>query len=93
MELAPVAFRKARAQIKADGAAIWELLVSATCVENLAGTLEGSQTAAAATLFANAYGVVVDDVLMEIVSVTSSDVAGTPCVYRVVVRRPLAQAR
>ena len=88
MELSPVAFRKARGQVRSDETVLLELLVSATCVRVLAGFLDGSETAAATTLFGNAYGVMIDDVLMEIETVTWSDVAGSPCVYRLILRRP-----
>ena len=88
IELAPVCFRKGRAQIREDGAVIWELLVSASRVSSIAGSLNGSESAAARSLFANAHGVLVGGDLMEIETVTSSDVGGLPCVYRLLLRSP-----
>ena len=46
----------------------WELLVSASAVSGIVGSLGYS---AADVLFARAYGVLVDDALLEVVSVTS----------------------
>lgn len=91
IELAPVAFRKARPLQRADGSSGWELLVSAVCVEAIAGSLEGSETRAAEALFGGAQGVVIDGVLMAILLVTSSDVGGKPCVYRLGLQRPVSQ--
>jgi hypothetical protein len=91
-ELAPVVFRKARQAASAltvapDKAARWELMVSATAVQKLVGSLGYS---AASVLFATAFGVVIDGVLMEVVSATESEVFGTPYVYRLVLQAPLA---
>jgi hypothetical protein len=87
VELAPAVFRKARAT-GADGkAAQWELMVSATAVNAIVGSLGYS---AASVLFETAFGVLVDGVLMEVESVTESEVGGSPYVYRVVVKEPLA---
>ena len=91
IELAPVVFRKARPVPRADGSAEWELLVSAACIQAIAGSLDGSETRGAAALFASAQGVVVGGVLMKILLVTSSDVSGKPCVYRLVLQRPASQ--
>src|SRR3984885_45974 len=67
VELAPVVFRKARAP-GADGkAAQWELMVSATAVNAIVGSLGYS---AASVLFETAFGVLADGVLMEVESVT-----------------------
>jgi hypothetical protein len=41
-------------------------------------------------LFADAFGVLVDGVLMEVVAVTNSQVKLSPYLYRVVVKEPLA---
>ncbi len=91
VELAPVVFRKARQAASAlsqtaDKAVRWELMVSATAVEGLVGSLGYS---AASVLFATAFGVLVDGVLMEVVSATQSEVFGTPYVYRLVLSAPL----
>ena len=87
MELAPVVFRKARATTAEGKAAKWELMVSATAVNALVGSLGYS---AASVLFAVAFGVLIDGVLMEIESATESEVGGAPYVYRVVLNAPLA---
>ena len=44
---------------------------------------------AAGVLFATAFGVLIDGVLMEVVSATESEVFGVPYVYRLVLRAPL----
>jgi hypothetical protein len=91
VELAPVVFRKARQAASAlsvtvDKAARWELMVSATTVNALVGSLGYS---AASVLFATAFGVLIDGALMEVISATESEVFGTPYVYRLVLRAPL----
>jgi hypothetical protein len=90
VELAPVVFRKARQAASAltvDKATRWELMVSATAVQKVVGSLGYS---AASVLFATAFGVVINGVLMEVVSATESEVFGTPYVYRLVLRAPLS---
>ena len=87
VELAPVVFRKARATVAVGEAATMELMVSATAVDALVGSLGYS---AASVLFATAFGVLVDGVLMEIESATESEVGGTAYVYRLLLREPLA---
>jgi phage-related minor tail protein len=90
-ELAPVVFRKAREAASTETAAgkvaRWELMVSATSVNGLVGSLGYS---AASVLFDTAFGVLIDGVLMEIVSATGSDAFGTPYVYRLVLSAPVA---
>jgi hypothetical protein len=87
VELAPVVFRKARETAAEGKAAKWELMVSATSVNGLVGSLGYS---AASVLFGTAFGVLIDGVLMEIVSATGSDAFGTPYVYRLVLSAPVA---
>ena len=89
LPLSPVVYRKARATVTAGKAARWELLVSATVVETLLGSLA---YASASVLFATAFGVLSDDELLEIVSATEEQLFGQPYVYRLVLRAPLAQA-
>jgi hypothetical protein len=94
VELAPVVFRKTRQaasalSAKVDKAARWELMISATAVQGLVGSLGYS---AASVLFATAFGVLIDGVLMEVVSATESEMFGTPYVYRLVLQAPLALA-
>lgn len=86
VELAPVVFRKARATGTEGKAAKWELMVSATAVNAVAGS---SGYSVASVLFAGAFGVLIDGVLMEIESATESKAGGTPYVYRLVLRAPL----
>jgi len=86
-ELSPVVFRKARPRATKDGAR-WELLVSAISVSGILG-LTGVTDASA--LFAGAFGILVGDSLMEIEAVSTSDMNGSPYVYRVLLRAPLAK--
>jgi hypothetical protein len=88
LPLAPVAYRKARATVAAGKAAKWELLVSAITVENIVGSLAYFS---ASVLFADAFGVLSDDELLEIESATEEQVFGRPYVYRLLLRAPLAQ--
>lgn len=88
LPLAPVVYRKARATADVGKAARWELLVSATVVQSLVGSLA---YASASVLFAAAYGVLSDDELLEIESATEEQVYGQPYVYRLVLQAPLAQ--
>jgi hypothetical protein len=87
VELAPVVFRKARVTMAEGKAAQWELMVSATAVNAVVGSLGYS---AASVLFATAFGVLIDGVLMEVEAMTESEVGGVPYVYRVLVKEPLA---
>jgi hypothetical protein len=88
LPLRPVVYRKARATVAEGKAAKWELLVSASVIESLVGSLT---YASASVLFAAAYGVVSDDELLEIESATEEQVFGQPYVYRLVLRAPLEQ--
>jgi hypothetical protein len=87
VELAPVVFRKARTTVAEGKPAKRELMVSATAVNALVGSLRYS---AASVLFATAFGVLVDGVLMEVESATESEVGGAPYVYRLMLQEPLA---
>jgi len=86
--LAPVVYRKARATVAGGKAARWELLVSATVVEALVGSLA---YASASVLFATAYGILSGDELLGIESATEEQAFGQPYVYRLVLLAPLAQ--
>ena len=66
-----------------------EMLVSASAVSAIVGSLGYS---AANVLFAVAYGVVVDEVLMEVVSATEMEINGASYVYRVILKTPTALA-
>ena len=87
-ELSPVVFRKARPQLAGD-VPRWELLISAVSVNGLIG-LTGMVDASA--LFAGAFGVVVGEDLMEIESMSTSEMDGAPYIYRVVLRAAAAKA-
>ena len=89
LPLAPVVYRKARATVAEGKAAKWELLVSATAIESLVGSLA---YASASVLFANAYAVLCDNQPFEIVSATPEQAFSQPYVYRLILRAPLAQA-
>lgn len=88
LPLAPVTYRKVRATVAEGKADKWELLVSATVVGNLVGSLA---YASASVLFAEAYGVLSDDELLEIESATEEQAFGQPYLYRLVLIAPLAQ--
>jgi hypothetical protein len=88
LPLAPAVYRKARAILAEGKPAKSELLVSATAIEKMVGSLA---YASASVLFANAYGVLADDELLEIVSASPEEAFGEPYVYRLVLRGPLAQ--
>jgi hypothetical protein len=88
LPLTPVVFRKARATVAQGKPAKWELLVSATAIEAVVGSLA---YASASLLFAQAFGVLVDDELLEIFSATEEQVFGRPYIYRLMLHAPLAQ--
>ncbi|HEX3570739.1 MAG TPA: hypothetical protein VHU44_07940 [Acidobacteriaceae bacterium] len=86
--LAPVVFRKARAQSVAGKPVPPELLVSATVVERTVGSLE---YASASVLFATALGIVIDDELFTIENAATEQAFGNAYLYRLTLRAPLAQ--
>jgi hypothetical protein len=88
VELAPVVFRTARATVSEGKAAKWELLVSASSVLELAGSMGYG---AAEALFGAAFGVLIDGVLMTVESTTAAEVGGAAYLYRLVLRAPIAQ--
>jgi hypothetical protein len=79
--LGPVCFRKVRPTV--TDAAQYELLVSATAVEAMVGSLEYES---ARLLFGAAAGVLVDEELLEIVAATSAEAFGETYLYRLKVR-------
>ncbi|MDP9040228.1 MAG: hypothetical protein M3O02_13315 [Acidobacteriota bacterium] len=87
LPLAPVVFRKARASAPPGKPPRSEMLVSASIVTRLAGS---QSFASASALFASALGVLVDDVLFEILASTEEQVFGQPYVFRLVLRVPQA---
>ena len=88
VEMSPVVFRKARPRLGQD-IPRWELMVSAISISSVLG-LTGVTDAS--ELFAGAFGVLVDSSLMEIESVSTSDMNGSPYVYRVLLRVPATKA-
>lgn len=86
--LAPVVYRRARAIATKGKPARWELLVSATAVNQVVGSLA---YASASVLFATAYGVLSDSELFTIESATAEQLFGQPYLYRLVLQAPQAQ--
>lgn len=87
IELAPAVFRKARAKVAAGKAAQMELIVSAAAVT---GLVANSGFASASALFATAFGVLLDEALMTIVSASEIEAGGSICGYRLLLREPAA---
>jgi len=87
--LAPAVFRKVYGAAAKDSHASRELLLSATAVEALTGSRD---FAAADALFATAFGIVVDDVMLAITSVTEVEAGGIICGYRIGLREPAISA-
>ena len=96
--LSPVVFRRLRPKLPSSVTrpgktpTQYELLVSVTAVNALAGTC-GYESAD--SLFAAAYGVLLPEtdlpgVLLEIQSASWSEVGGAPYLYRLLLRAPLA---
>jgi hypothetical protein len=87
VEIGPAVYRKVLAK-RVDGKGERaELLVSATRILELAGTL---QYASPSVLFAQAAGVMVGETLMQIVGATSSELFGQPYLYRLQLRGALS---
>jgi hypothetical protein len=87
VELGPVVLFAGKTQTGAQKTRV--LLVSASAVKGIVGSLGYS---AADVLFAGAYGVLADDVLLEVVSVTEQEAGGVPYMYRLTLREPAALA-
>ena len=79
--------RKARATISVNKGPRWELLVSATAVEALVGS---TAYESASVLFANAFGVLIDETLMEIEAATTAQIFGAPYLYQLLLRAPVS---
>ena len=87
--IGPVALRRVRATTgtaQNSRATAYELLVSATSIVNLLGTLAFDS---ADLLFAQAAGVVVDDTTCEIVWAASAEAFGSVYLYRLGLRAPV----
>ncbi|HEY6413610.1 MAG TPA: hypothetical protein VIX42_07980 [Edaphobacter sp.] len=80
VELAPVVLERGSGTTR-------QLLVSPNAVNALVGSMGYS---AASVLFADAFGVLVDGVLMEVESVTGTELGGAPAIYRLALREPIA---
>lgn len=91
--IAPVVYRRLRPRLPSSPATAnsqapqYELLISATAINALIGSIAYSS---AATLFAIAYGVLIDGTLLEIESATYSELGGAPYLYRLLLRSPQA---
>ena len=87
VELGPVVFRRTRVNATEGKAAQREMVVSASTVEALTGSLGFG---AASVLFASAFGVLVDEALLTVVSATEMEVGGVVCGYRLLLRETAA---
>ena len=90
VELRPVVLRRVRPKIataETERPAEYELLVSASAVERIVGSLAYES---ADVLFAQACGVMVDGELMEITSATSTEGFGSVYLYRLGLRASAA---
>jgi len=88
--IGPAVLRKVRAKIataETERPAEFELLVSASAVAKIVGSLEYQS---ADLLFASACGVVVDGELLEVTSVTSAEGFGSVYLYRLGLRASAA---
>lgn len=90
LPLSPAVFRKARAVMSEGEPAAYELLLSATAVEQCVGAL---QLSSADTLFAQALMVVIGGKLFPIESVTSSVANTRTYLYRLLLRAGQQQAQ
>ena len=79
VELAPVALERGNGTTRT-------MLVSATAVNGLVGSMGYS---AASVLFGDAFGVLVDGVLMEVESVAETELGGAAYIYRLMLREPV----
>jgi hypothetical protein len=89
VQLAPVAFRNAAAQAAEKKARRRELTVSATAVEALTGSQEFSSANA---LFASAFGILIDDALLTIATITELEAGGAVYAYRLSLRESIENA-
>ena len=87
VELGPVVFRRTRVSATEGKPALREMVVSASAIEALTGSLNFSS---ASVLFASAFGVLVDEALLTVVSATEMEAGGVVCGYRVLLREATA---
>jgi hypothetical protein len=83
VELIPAVFRTSSSKPAKDGTKQHELLLSATAIEALTGSAD---FAAANALFATAFGILVDDTLLTILSAEEIEAGGSICGYRLLLR-------
>jgi len=89
VELSPATFRNTSAKIAEGKATQRDLIVSASAIETLtSSTAFGS----AESLFASAFGVLIDDRLLTILSATEMEAGGAVFAYRLTLREPIANA-
>lgn len=87
--ISPAVFRNAAAVVAEGKAGRRDLIVSATAVE----ALTSAETFGSAdALFTSAFGVLVDDVLLSIVSSTELEAGGAVYAYRLALREPIENA-
>jgi len=84
--IGPAVFRRVRATLTDGKGERAELLVSATTILRIVGSLG---FASASVLFAQAAGVVVNGTLLQIVGAGSSEIFGQPYLYRLQLRGAL----
>ena len=89
VELTPVVFRNIAARTANGKAPQRDLLVSATAVEALTGS---QNFTSARELFNSAFGVLVDDALLTIVSATELEAGGQVCGYRLALQETVSGA-
>ena len=87
VELGPVVFRRMRVSATEGKPELREMVVSASAIEALTGSLSFSS---ASVLFASAFGVLVDEALLTVVSATEMEAGGVVCGYRVLLREATA---
>lgn len=89
VEVSPAVFRSTSAKVAEGKAARRDLIISASAIEALTST---TGFGSAEALFTSAFGVLVDDRLLTIVSATEMEAGGAVFAYRISVREPLATA-
>lgn len=89
VEVSPAVFRSTSAKVAEGKAARRDLIISASAIEALTST---TGFGSADALFTSAFGVLVDDRLLTIVSATEMEAGGAVFAYCISVREPLATA-
>ena len=86
--IGPAVYRRVMAKVADGKGERAELLVSATTILRIVGSLGYASTS---VLFAQAAGVVVNGTLLQIMGVSSSEIFGQPYLYRLQVRGALSE--